>query len=84
MSINLEARPRARRSRELVKSDFVDSLMASGAAYAVIDPDARVVRTSKALQTMAPGMEGNSIVDAFQVDGALLLVHDAPYPAVPG
>jgi PAS domain-containing protein len=84
MSINLEARPRARRSRELVKSDFVDSLMASGAAYAVIDPDARVVRTSEALQTMAPGIEGNSIVDAFQVDGALLLGHDAPYPAVPG
>jgi PAS domain-containing protein len=84
MSINLEARPRARRSRELVKSDLVDSLMASGAAYAVIDPDARVVRTSEALQTMIPGIAGNSIVDVFQVDGALLLGHDAPYPAVPG
>ena len=84
MSINLDARPRVRRSRELVKPDFVDALMASGAAYALIDPDARVIRTSEALQTMMPGIAGDSIVDAFQVDRALLFGHGAPYPAVPG
>ncbi|SAL68171.1 sensory histidine kinase AtoS [Caballeronia udeis] len=84
MSINLEAQTRARRSRGLVKSEFVDSLMVSGATYAVIDLDARVVRASEALQTMIPGIAGNSIVDVFQVDSALLLGHDAPYRTVPG
>ncbi len=70
MSINLDAR--IRRSREPVKPGLVDAFMTSGAACALVDSEARVIRTSEALNTMMPGIEGRSIVDICQVDRAAL------------
>ncbi|WP_233885448.1 PAS domain-containing protein [Paraburkholderia flagellata] len=84
MSTNMDMRTHVQRRRSSAKPDFVDTVMASGLPYAIVDHEGKVLRASEVLQTMFPGICGISIVEAFRVDRGLLLADVAPYPAVPG
>jgi PAS domain-containing protein len=84
MSINLETKIHVRHSRSPMKPDLFDSLLASGAPYVLVDPEAKVLQTSEALQKMVPGIVDESIGDAFHVDRTQLLGQDIPYPSVQG